>query len=214
MTQGSFIVFEGIDGCGKSTQAKKLAEYLNSIGKETWYTTQPTDSPIGKIIREYINCPDNYCKDEEETFDTFDAQIAYLFAADRHWHLYNSNGIINKLNNGINVICDRYIFSTFAHNSGNASYKNYCLNVDLTKRFIEPDLIYFLDTDVDICIDRLTNRGNSILYESVDKLQTAQMIYQREFKHSDPSWCIQINANQQEDEIFKQILQGLSNVHI
>ncbi|MFA6198859.1 MAG: dTMP kinase [Bacteroidales bacterium] len=212
MSKGNFIVFEGIDGCGKSTQAKRLTQFLNDTGSQAWYTAQPTNSDIGKIIRQYINIDNDFEKDDEILYDTFDAQISYLFAADRHWHLYNPDGIINKLNSGIHVICDRYYFSTYAHNSGNLSYPNWHLNIDLNKRFLQPDLLFFLDTDLDICLNRIEDRGQKIKYESHDKLKTAQMIYRQEFQEYDTDWCINIDANQNEDLVFQQVLMGLLNV--
>ncbi|MBP9197347.1 MAG: dTMP kinase, partial [Saprospiraceae bacterium] len=98
-----FIAFEGIDGSGKSTQVKLLAEYLAQSGHKVYTTFEPTDSRIGVMIRDIFN----------HRMEGDQRVIAALFAADRLNHLLNSqDGILKKLKEGYTVITDRYYFSS------------------------------------------------------------------------------------------------------
>src|SRR5688572_21811381 len=106
MKKKLFIAFEGIDGCGKSTQARLLADKLISDGQKVYLTCEPTDSPIGSIIR-------NVMKGKMEADHR---TIAGLFVADRLDHLLNkTNGIIKMMEDGFTVITDRYYFSSYAY---------------------------------------------------------------------------------------------------
>ena len=108
-TKGKFIVFEGCDGSGKSTQLKLLASYLESKGEEVYLTREPTDSPFGSLIH---SCLTGRIVTDEHT-------IAALFAADRLDHIHNAlNGILRKLEEGVTVLCDRFYLSSFAYNGG------------------------------------------------------------------------------------------------
>ena len=88
MTQNLFIALEGIDGSGKSTQTKLLAAKLEAAGHKVHITFEPTDSPIGKIIRDIFN----------HRMEADHRTIAALFAADRLHHLLNKeDGILKML---------------------------------------------------------------------------------------------------------------------
>ena len=105
--KGKFIVFEGTDGSGKSTQMKLLAKYLKGKGIECLLTHEPTDSPFGGVLRACLT----------GRIETDERAIAALFAADRLDHITNPGiGIQQHLDAGITVLCDRYYFSTHAYN--------------------------------------------------------------------------------------------------
>ena len=91
MNKNPFIAFEGIDGCGKSTQVKLLAEKLTGSGHKVYSTFEPTDGPIGSMIRSIFN----------HKMESDHRIIAGLFVADRLDHLLNrTNGILKKLEEG------------------------------------------------------------------------------------------------------------------
>lgn len=101
MKKNLFIAFEGIDGSGKSTQVKLLTDHLIKAGHKVYATFEPTDSPIGSLIRSIFN----------HKLEADHRVIAGLFVADRLDHLLNkSNGILKKLEEGYTVITDRYYF--------------------------------------------------------------------------------------------------------
>ena len=102
--RGVLLALEGIDGCGKSTQAELLAAALRERGLEVVLTCEPTASPLGQQIREYFQGPDRYLSPKEEL---------NLFMADRREHL---DEVINPaLAEGKIVITDRYYYSSVAY---------------------------------------------------------------------------------------------------
>ena len=83
--QPLFIVLEGIDKAGKTTQAELLKHYLINQGNSAVISSEPTEGVIGKLIRKAMQNQVFVIKEKAK----FDEQMAYLFAADRHYHLYN-----------------------------------------------------------------------------------------------------------------------------
>lgn len=116
--RGKIIVIEGTDCSGKETQSKKLIERLNNEGMKTEYFYFPNyDSPTGKIIGGPYLGKQSICEGWfEEGASNVDAKVASLYyAADR---LYNLKKINNWLDEGINVVLDRYVYSNMAHQGG------------------------------------------------------------------------------------------------
>lgn len=159
-TKGKFIVFEGTDGSGKSTQMKMLGKYLKSKGVAVYGTHEPTDSPFGALLR---SCLTGRVEADERA-------IAALFAADRIDHITNSvNGIVKKLEEGYTVLCDRYYFSSFAYNGGFAPLE---WIIELNKpamNMLRPDLTIFLDLPAEESMKRVSRRGETERYETMDK---------------------------------------------
>ncbi len=102
--RGVLLALEGIDGCGKSTQAELLAAALRARGLEVVLTCEPTDSPLGQQIREYFQGPERYLSPKEEL---------NLFMADRRVHV--AEVIEPALAEGKIVITDRYYYSSVAY---------------------------------------------------------------------------------------------------
>jgi len=135
MKPGKFIVFEGIDGSGKTTQVGRLAQKLQSKGVKIHTTFEPTNGPVGAILRQYLV--------QRVSFDP--RVLPYLYAADRGDHLYNDKtGIERALGSGVTVICDRYILSSFAYQVPEHSFE---LVDTLNRSFRKPDLTIFLRRD-------------------------------------------------------------------
>ena len=108
-----FIVFEGIDGAGKTTQIKLLAENLAKIGVESYITAEPTDMPSGKIIREAL----------AGRLPATCAEMADMFVRDRVIHNKDEEkGIDPHLDRGITVISDRYYYSSLAYQGAELGY--------------------------------------------------------------------------------------------
>ncbi|HBA96917.1 MAG TPA: dTMP kinase, partial [Lachnospiraceae bacterium] len=107
-TKGHFIVFEGIDGSGKTTQIDLLKKHIEENGFICYKTKEPTDGPVGSLLRQCL----------AGSVQTDEMTLAALFAADRLDHILNNqNGLLKKLDEGISVISDRYILSTYAYQS-------------------------------------------------------------------------------------------------
>ncbi len=140
--RGKFIVFEGLDGSGKSTQLKRLEQRLRAMGRRIWRTAEPTDGEIGRRIREALS--------GEKPCST--AELAALFLADRIAH---NAEIAAHLNAGDDVLCDRYFYSSMAY-QGPLTDPGWVADMNRNCPAIaKPDLCVFLDVDYRRCKARL-----------------------------------------------------------
>lgn len=171
--RGKFIVFEGADGSGKSTQIKLLSKYLKSKDVPCFLTGEPTDSPFGALIR---SCLHGRLETDEHT-------IAALFAADRLDHIRNRvNGIESKLSQGITVLCDRYYLSSFAYNGGFVDL-DWVISLNATAMAeLKPDLTIFLDLATEESMARVLRRGETERYETLEKQKRIREKYFELFK--------------------------------
>ena len=160
MRRGRFIVFEGLDGSGTSTQVYKLRDYIHKKGIKAEASNEPTNGPIGSAIRLAILGR-----------VSIDAKaLALAFASDRIDHLHNQhNGIIGALEKGVWVISDRYVLSSLAYQGIDIDDEKWL--AEINRYAITPDLTVFVDTPVNICTERIDVRSSEIeLYHSKDKL--------------------------------------------
>lgn len=128
---GDFIVIEGLDGCGKTTQAKMLAERLGAL-----HVAQPThEGPIGKRIRAWLA--------GEYGTDVTEENLAELFAADRAWHL--NNVILPALHSGRHVVCERYVLSSLVYQGD--SEEQFARVLQLNAGFPAPTHCFWLAAD-------------------------------------------------------------------
>ncbi len=169
MKKNLFIAFEGIDGSGKSTQVKLLTEKLENAGLKVYTTCEPTDSPIGKIIRDIFS----------HKMEADHRTIAGLFVADRLDHLLNkTNGILKKLEEGYTVITDRYYFSSYAYQSTHVDQDWVIKANSLSANLLRPDVNIYIDITPEISIERLKKGRSSIeLYETLENLQNVRNKY-------------------------------------
>jgi dTMP kinase len=210
--RGKFIVFEGIDGSGTSTQTALLLSALQKRNIKCASTCEPSDGPIGNLIRQIfkgrIKAPHGKNPDKPEG-DLFDEQMAYLFAADRHDHLYNNiDGVHSLLEKGITVICTRYIFSSIAYHC--ASEKDFNFVHELNKNFPQPDLIIYLDNPIDESMKRMAHRKFKDTYENKEKLSQAKNNYSRAIENYAGS-IIQVPATDPINAIHEKILNATLN---
>ncbi|MBO5364481.1 MAG: dTMP kinase [Clostridia bacterium] len=157
MRQGKFIVLEGLDGCGKSTQLKRLADSLTQKGEAVILTAEPTDFETGAYLRRILS--------ESQSKNMY--LQAALFLADRLEHITHPEfGIRQYLEKGYTVICDRYYYSSFAY-QGTASDIDWVMDTNLNCReMLTPDLCIFLDVNPDTCKERIDKvREKPELYE-------------------------------------------------
>ena len=169
MKKNFFIAFEGIDGSGKSTQVKLLAKKLEEKGHKVYITCEPTESPIGKIIRDIFN---HRLEGDHRT-------IAGLFVADRLDHLLNkTNGILKMLEDGYTVITDRYYFSSYAYQSPYMDLDWVIKANSLSAGLLRPDLNIYIDILPEVSIERITSgRTSTELYETLENLQNVRQKY-------------------------------------
>ncbi len=212
-----FIAFEGIDGSGKSKQAAILYRRLKKEGGRTLLTNEPTDGPIGTIIRKVL--------EKEDNFDPYSLQL--LFAADRAYHI--GTVIAPAVENDTTVVTDRYIYSTIAYGSAAGLDRKWL--VEVNSRFVKPDITFVMDIDPEIAIKRVRRRAlefirqsikygyndiemdkrNAVdtteLFEKVDFLAKVRKIY-RELSKSNSN-CHIVDANREVEDISEEIMRIL-----
>lgn len=198
MKKNYFIAFEGIDGSGKSTQVKLLSDKLIQEGHKIYTTFEPTDSPIGLIIR-------NIFKGKSEADHK---TIAALFLADRLNHLLNkTNGLLLKMEEGYTVISDRYYFSSYAYHGTHMPMDWVIEANSLCADLLRPDLTIFIDVPPEVCMQRLSGTRNMMeLYESLGNLQKVREKYLESFEKLKQEENIFItNGNRSFEAIFTDI---------
>lgn len=210
---GKFIVFEGIDGSGTSTQADLLLKYFQNKKKVCYLTSEPSNGPIGNMIRQGMKGRFIFSKGENPILDRgdlFDEQMAYLFAADRHDHLYNPiDGVINQVNNDAVVISTRYFFSSFAYHC--SSDEDFALVKTLNSKFPNPDLVIYMDNPVSESLKRMSTRAFTDEYENERKLQLVSDNYNKVF-HDYEGDFLRLDATNSIQNIHQEIILKIESL--
>ncbi|MBV6453423.1 MAG: Thymidylate kinase [Bacteroidia bacterium] len=198
MPDNLFIALEGIDGSGKSTQARLLNKNLSERGFKTYLTNEPTDHRVGKLIRSIFS---------HET-EANQHTIAALFVADRLQHILDDkNGLLQKLKEGYSVICDRYYFSSYAYHSVFVDM-DWVIQINkICAELIKPDITIFIDADPEICMQRLKDKRHSLeMYETLDNLKKVRENYFKAFdKLKSSEQIVIVNGNNTEGQIAVEI---------
>ena len=170
--RGKFIVFEGIDGSGKTTQARILKERLEKAGKKVFLTVEPTGGEAGTLLRRCLR----------GEADLPEEAISGLFMTDRIDHIKDpKDGILVHLAKGEWVISDRYYFSSYAYNSM-YSPMDWVISINsLARDLLKPDLTFFLDISPELFNERTRSRGTTERYEDTEVLRTVRENYFRSF---------------------------------
>lgn len=143
--RGIFICIEGLDGSGKTTQAKRLVRNLRRRGFDAVYTTEPSSGKVGKLIRSFV-------LDRKTRVPI--ALEALLFAADRVDHV---EAEVNPLlKQGKIVVCDRYVYSTIAYQGAAGLDLEW---IESINRFaLKPNLALLIDVPTDVVVKRLKRK--------------------------------------------------------
>ena len=206
MAKNLFIVFEGIDSSGKTTQAELLKNSLVAAGQQAVISPEPSNGIIGNLIRQALKQRIVFSSDRE----LFDRQMAYLFAADRHDHLYNDvDGVFKLIENNYHVISTRYYFSSLAYNCDNDSQFDFIQK--LNDRFPDPDLTIYIDIPIEVSLQRLQTRSAREIYETKAKLTQVREQYQQIFSSYQGRAMI-IDGTLNLTEIHQQILSKIGEV--
>ena len=187
-----FIVLEGIDGTGKSTQVKLLAEAFRAKGREVIVSKEPTDGPHGTRLRQSAETGRLSAKEELD-----------LFHLDRREHVENL--IKPGLARGAFVILDRYFFSTMAYQGirGFDPAEIRRINEEFAPL---PDLVFVLELDLDAALSRIGVRdGLANEFEERDALQQCHDV----FASLEDDFVHRIDAGKSPAEVHEQILQIL-----
>lgn len=202
MKKGLFITFEGVDGCGKSTQINLLAQYLKERGYEVLLTREPGGKGLGEKLREILLNYDDVVSDRCESF---------LFLADRAQHI---DVIVNPaVNAGKIVLCDRHTDSTVAYQGYGRGLDIDTIN-NLNKIAIngkKPDLTFIFDIDTETSMQRVG--------KNQDRMESAGIEFQTRVRNGylkiakqEPERVKVIDAKQSIDEIHYQVIQIIKNL--
>ena len=196
----NFIVFEGIDGSGTSTQIKRLVE---SNPSRFFATAEPTTNETGKFLRRML-CGE-FAVDEKTA--------SYLFAADRCEHIYGKGGVEESINQGKTVVSDRYFFSSLAYQSVSCGKD---LPRLLNSPFPLPAYLFYFKIDPEISLKRVDSRnGKKEIYEKIDIQKKIAKLYDevieeyQEKSQESGMKIITIDASKSIDEVFADIIDHL-----
>ena len=200
--EGKFIVIEGLDGSGKTTQIRLLTARLKAMGRSVAETAEPTNATTGGLIRDALS----------GFTPRTGTEIAALFMADRVAHNVNPvNGINVMLAQGRDVICDRYYYSSLAY-QGVVSDPDWVFHINVDCPEIRrPDLCVFLDLDDEACIRRM-ERGRSYreIYENENTLIAVRKRYFDAFRRLEGQDDIRIvNADRTPEEVAEDIFAAV-----
>lgn len=185
--RGFFICIEGLDGSGKTTQAKILVKNLTKQGYEALYTAEPSNGKIGKFIRRYLHGEGRVSSVVE----------ALLFAADRFEHV--SEEISPALAEGKIVVSDRYVYSSMAYQGASG------INIDWIRMIngyvLKPDLAIFIDVEPEVVLQRI-RRKKTIM----EDLKTQRMVREVYLKLAEGGELKRVDGNRTRADLAKEIL--------
>lgn len=202
----NFIVFEGIDGSGTTTQIKKLAERFPK--EKVFVSAEPTKNETGLFLRRML----------KGEFSVNEKTASFLFAADRCEHLYGKDGILEQIQNGKIALSDRYLFSSLAYQSVSCG-KDFPEH--LNSLFPLPEILFYFKINPEISISRVTERGEKTeIYEKIEFQKKTAALYDqvinsyRQTEKSQGMKIITIDAEKPIDEISEIIWSSLKNIPI
>jgi dTMP kinase len=168
MNRGKFIVFEGIDGAGKSTQVELLRKRLTDMGRRVELTAEPTSLESGKAIRRALS---GEIKKSE-------CEMASMFVLDRIAHNVCEGGIKATVESGTDLISDRYYYSTLAYQGQTTDYEWVKAMNTRCPEIARPDLCIYLDLLPEQSLARIQKRGEAVeIYENAEKLTSVRRAF-------------------------------------
>lgn len=205
MSKGFFITFEGPEGSGKSTQSKRIHEYMVQKGIDAVWTREPGGTPLCAQIRQIILSPDNAGMD--------DYTEVLLLAADRNEHI--AGMIRPAIEAGRVVVCDRFADSTLAYQGygRGISMDHLTYLHKIVTRGLAPDLTILVDVDVELGLSRVQTRGE---VKGGDRIERQEIeFHQRlrkgylELSSSYPERYVVLDGSKTRDDIFDGIVSVL-----
>lgn len=201
MKKGLFITFEGVDGCGKTTQIKLLDEYLRQNGYKTLLTREPGAIGLGEKLRDILLNYDGEVSSKCESF---------LFLADRAQHV---DCIIKPaIEKGVIVLCDRHTDSTIA-------YQGYGRGVDieslkylnsLATGDLKPDLTIVFDVDIETSAQRVGKQKDRMESAGIEFFKRVRNGF-LEIAKQEPERVKVINSVQAIESIHYEVLEKVKN---
>ncbi len=190
-----FVVLEGLDGAGTTSQLKKLENHCQRAGIPAFTTWEPSTGFIGRAIREVL----------EKREKAAPLSLAQLFAADRREHVRKMK---EELKKGKWVFCDRYLFSSLAYQSLDIEFEQI---FELNKDFPLPGFCFYLDCSVSTTLKRRQNRNAEELFEKEELQRQIARNYEKAFTRLYPQGqgLYRIDAEAALEQVFESILRIL-----
>lgn len=203
-SEGKFVVIEGLDGAGSTTQARLLKEWFESEGMPTLLTSEPSDGPIGELIRRTLRGELGGLLSKDE------ATLALAFAADRLDHL--NKEVLPALAKGRIVVCDRYYLSSYAYQSTGADLQ--WLKA-INAKALRPDITIFMDVPPAVCLERIKKQGRHLeLYEELPKLEEVKTRYLKTIQdlRQDGERIETVDGNRPVEQVFEDVVRQATAV--
>ena len=199
-SKGLFITFEGIDGCGKSSQVKLLVDYLNQTGDKTIMVREPGGTKISEEIRDILL--------NRHLDDICDRTEALLMTGSRSQLTYEI--ILPELENGFNVVADRYYDSTLAYQGGGRELNlEWLIKLNYFATYnLEPNITFFIDIDPNEAQKRKKQEKDRIERAGIDlqnRVRNSYMDLAQRFKER----YVTINGNSTIDRIHSDIIDEM-----
>lgn len=197
--KGKLIVVEGMDGSGKTTQAKEIVKMLNKKGHDASYTKEPTDQIIGQFIREKIL---------SGNISINPLALQYLFNADRVMHMEKMEAFLQK---GKIIVMDRYFWSSVAYALADLpNVKDWYLTafsvLSFYHQFIAPDKTFFLDISLTTALERIKQSGkHAEIYDNGEHLPKIAENYTKLIQEF-PEMFTMVNGDRKQEEITEEIV--------
>ncbi|MDR3171154.1 MAG: dTMP kinase [Treponema sp.] len=199
----NFIVFEGGDGSGTTTQLALVQKRFASLVQPVYTTFEPTNGPVGQLIRSCLR----------GDLMVAPSTLALLFAADRNEHVHGPGGILERCTQGELVICDRYVLSSLV-------YQGIACGGDLPERlnapFPAPESLFFFDIDPAIAGKRMETRPVKDIYEYLDfQIKVREAYHALLPRYADAGVQVElIDASMPPEAVAETVWRGLQKMPI
>jgi dTMP kinase len=194
-----FIVLEGIDGSGKSTQAEKVARWIEKQAGEVVFGAEPTDGPHGKEIRRILSgdsLPES-------------AEMSRLFILDRRDDV--NNRLAPALERNVPVILDRYFYSNAAYQGAMGLQWREILEANRREGFPEPDRVYLIDMDPEEALKRVAGRSAKHEGDLFEKKEFLDAVRYNYLAMADERFCT-VRGTEREEVVFQAIFNDLEKI--
>jgi len=196
----NYIVFEGLEGSGKSTQVKLFYEALRKENPKCILAKEPDyESKLGKMIKSEL---------VEKTNPLGIMGMQFFFVAERYERFIRFT--IPKMAEGHTIISDRNWFSTAVHVAAFAPkpYSDLEWMSEVHSKLPLPQVVFFIDVPSKVAFERINHRGNEKRqYDKVESLEAQEDAYRQLSKKYDPIWC-RIDGNQAPEAVHKEIMKA------
>ena len=188
VSKGVFICVEGLDGCGKTTQAKLLVRRLRR-SCDAVYTAEPSSGKIGRFIKKHCLHGDKRVSGVVE---------ALLFAADRFEHVQNA--VLPALKRGLIVVSDRYVYSSLAYQGATGLELEWIERIN--ERAVRPDLAIFIDVEPETVVQRLKPRKSVM-----ENLETQKKVREVYVKFVEKGELVRVDGNKSKAEVAADLAE-------